>query len=156
VTQTFRLYDGRGSSFEIEADTADDLREKVLSAMDSLGWDYELAGVKKVKGHSRSDGEKDWYRRRCSHCGKFIAKAADSSTQYASADEYDEPEPEDLCQKCVDKEIEYYRKTQTMPCNWRHASYEKALAEELGFEWVELDRINHNGYWRKKSEVTNE
>ena len=55
MTQTFRLCDGRGNSVEIEANTADDLREKVMSAMDSLGWDYELAGIEKIKSYAQSE-----------------------------------------------------------------------------------------------------
>lgn len=49
MTQTFRLHDGKGNFIDIEADTPDELRDKVMSAMSLLGWDYEIAGVEKIK-----------------------------------------------------------------------------------------------------------
>jgi hypothetical protein len=73
---------------------------------------------------------------RCGICGQFISKPADSYVPFGSYYDEEEPEPVFFCKKCLLKDITFYREIGTMPQRWRHADYEKELANELGFTFV--------------------
>ncbi|MFA5416929.1 MAG: hypothetical protein WC341_00585 [Bacteroidales bacterium] len=73
----------------------------------------------------------------CGVCGKF-AVIVDSYTEFGGSQDVDPPEEVPMCQKCVDKDIEYYRKNHTMPCHWIKGKYEENLAKELGYFWSVL------------------
>ncbi len=84
---------------------------------------------------------------RCDICGKF-AKIVDWYAPFGGSQDEDPPSDVLMCQKCVDKEIDYCRKTKSMPYHWCPAKFENGLAKELGFEWFVLDGCAW-GRWRK-------
>ena len=84
---------------------------------------------------------------KCSVCGKF-AKIVDSYTPFGGYEDIDPPDEVLLCQKCVDKDIEFHRKWDIMPRRWIRANYETELAKELGYEWI-VEKGCAWGYWSK-------
>jgi len=82
----------------------------------------------------------------CSRCG-MMKVIVDSYTNFGSQTDTEPPEPVILCADCVKEEVAMWISLDTMPAHWIHASYEKELAEIMGFEFVQ-DTGSAWGSWQ--------
>lgn len=78
---------------------------------------------------------------KCSICGKFVSYDADYSVSFGSACDTEPPDPEYYCPKCIERQKEYYRKQNRVPCSYIPSQWEIDLAAELGYERKQYEWI---------------
>jgi hypothetical protein len=84
---------------------------------------------------------------RCNVCGKF-AKIVDTYAPFGNSADVEPPDDVNMCQKCVDEDVVFYKKAGFMPSHWHKAKFEEELAKELGYTWY-VENGNAWGTWTK-------
>jgi len=104
-------------------------------------------------------GKRYIYTFRCCVCGRFTDYKSDYSVPFGGYEDYEPPDEEYYCKKCIKDMINWCLKTGFVPQSWIPAKWEIKVAHKLGFRragpkgaawshWCrELPKDNYGGEW---------